>query len=67
MRSFSGPYLTLFRLNTGKCGPKKTSHLDTFHAVRLLPKPREEQIGTKVSHLQTGWRAYTRETISILI
>ena len=41
--------------------------MDTFHAVRLLPKPREEQIGTKVSHLQTGWRAYTRETISILI
>ena len=30
---FSGPYLPLFGLNTGKSGPEKTPNLDTFHAV----------------------------------
>ena len=29
----SGPYFPLFGLNTGKCGPEITQHLDTFHAV----------------------------------
>ena len=32
-RVFSGPYFPLFGLNTGKYGPEKTPHLDTFHAV----------------------------------
>ena len=30
------PYLSVFSPNAGKCGPEKTSYLDTFHAV--LPK-----------------------------
>ena len=32
---FSGPYFPVFGLNTGKYGPEKTTHLDTytFHAV----------------------------------
>ena len=33
--SFSGPYFPVFRVNTGKYRPEKTSYLDTFHAVRL--------------------------------
>ena len=33
IRIFSGPYLPVFRLNTGKYGPKNTPYLDTFHAV----------------------------------
>ena len=30
---FSGPYFLVFSPNTGKYGPEKTPHLDTFHAV----------------------------------
>ena len=30
---FSGPYVIVFRLNTGKNGPEKTHYLDIFHAV----------------------------------
>ena len=30
---FSGPYFSVFGLNTEKYGPQKTSYLDTFHAV----------------------------------
>ena len=30
---FSGPYLPVFSLNTGKYGPEKTPYLGTFHAV----------------------------------
>ena len=33
IRSFSGPYFTVFRLNRGKYGPEKTPYLDTFHVV----------------------------------
>ena len=33
IRSFSGPYLSIFELNAGKHGPGKTSYLETFHAV----------------------------------
>ena len=29
----SGPYFTVFRLNTGKYGPEITPYFDTFHAV----------------------------------
>ena len=32
---FSGPYFSVFSLNTGKYGPEKTPYLDTFHAVKL--------------------------------
>ena len=31
--TFSGPYFPVFGPNTGKYGPEKTPHLDTFHAV----------------------------------
>ena len=34
---FSGSYFTAFRLNTGKYGPEKTPHLNTFHAVTTKP------------------------------
>ena len=30
---FSGPYFPEFSPNTGKYGPGKTPHFDTFHAV----------------------------------
>ena len=30
---FSCPYVSVFSLNTGQCGPEKTPYLDTFHAV----------------------------------
>ena len=30
---FSGPYFTVFGLNTGKYGPEKNPYLDTFDAV----------------------------------
>ena len=30
---FSGSYIPVFGLNTGKYGPEKTLYLDTFHAV----------------------------------
>ena len=30
---FSGSYFPVFSPNTGKCGPEKTSYLDTFHEV----------------------------------
>ena len=30
---FFGPYFLVFGLNTGKYGPEKIPHLDTFHAV----------------------------------
>ena len=30
---FSGLYFPVFSPNTGKYGPGKTPHLDTFHAV----------------------------------
>ena len=33
---FSCPYFPVFRLNTGKYGPEKTSYLDTFLAVTPL-------------------------------
>ena len=33
---FSGPYFPLFSPNAGKCGPEKTSYLDTFHTENLL-------------------------------
>ena len=29
----SGPYFSVFGLNTGKYGPEITPYLDTFHAV----------------------------------
>ena len=32
-RAFSGPYFSVFGLNTGKYGPEKTPYLDTFHAA----------------------------------
>ena len=32
-RAFSGPYFSVFGLNTGKYGPEKTPYLDTLHAV----------------------------------
>ena len=30
-----GPYFPEFGSNTGKYGPEKTPHLDTFHAVNI--------------------------------
>ena len=30
---FSGPYFSVFRLNTEKYGPEKTPYFDTFYAV----------------------------------
>ena len=33
---FSGPYFAIFGLNTGKYGPEKTLHLETFYAVYVL-------------------------------
>ena len=33
---FSGPYCPVFSLKTGKYGPKKTPHLDTFHTVQRI-------------------------------
>ena len=33
VRVFSGPYFTVFGLNTGKYGPEKPPYLDTLHAV----------------------------------
>ena len=33
--SFSGQYFSVFGLNTGKYGPKKTPYLDIFHAVSI--------------------------------
>ena len=36
IRSFSGQYFPVFKLNTGKCGPEKTPYLDTFHAVMVI-------------------------------
>ena len=38
---FSGPYFPVFGLNspnTGKCGPEKTSYLDTFYTVLEFDK-----------------------------
>ena len=35
-RVFSGPYLPVFGLNTGKYGPDKAPYLDTFHTVILF-------------------------------
>ena len=35
---FSGPYFTVFSPNAGKCGPEKTSYLDTFHTVKAFYK-----------------------------
>ena len=34
---FSGPYIPVFGLNTGKCGPGKTPYLDNFHKVIANP------------------------------
>ena len=31
---FSGPYYSVFGLNTGKYGPEKAPYLNTFHAVK---------------------------------
>ena len=31
---FSGAYFPVFRLNTGKDEPEKTSYLGTFHVVK---------------------------------
>ena len=33
IRSFSGPYFPVFSPNTGKFGPEKIPHLDTFQVV----------------------------------
>ena len=33
IRSFSGPYFSVFGLNTGKYRAEKTLYLDAFHAV----------------------------------
>ena len=33
---FSGPYFSVFGLNTGKYGPEKIPYWDTFHAVTYL-------------------------------
>ena len=33
---FSGPYLPVFGLKTGKYGPEKTPYSDTFHAVNMV-------------------------------
>ena len=33
---FSGRYVPVFGLNTGKYGPEKTPYLDTFHAVLFI-------------------------------
>ena len=35
IRSFSGPFFSVFGLNIGKYGPEKTLYLDTFYAVIL--------------------------------
>ena len=32
---FSGSYFPVFSSNTGKCGPEKTPHLDSFHVAVL--------------------------------
>ena len=32
---FSGPYFSVFGLNTGKYGPEKFPYLDTFYRVTL--------------------------------
>ena len=34
IRSFAGPYFSVFSSNTGKYGPEKTPYLDTFHEVK---------------------------------
>ena len=35
IRSFSAPYFPVFSPNTGKSGPEKTPHLDTFQVVTI--------------------------------
>ena len=35
---FSGPYLPVLGLNTGKYGPKTTPYLDNFHEVTTFAK-----------------------------
>ena len=35
-RVYSGLYVAVFELNTGKYGPNKTPYLDTFHAMHLF-------------------------------
>ena len=32
----SGPYFSVFGINTGKYGPEITPYLDTFHAVEIF-------------------------------
>ena len=34
IRVYSGQYIPVFGLNTGKYGPEITPYLDTFHAVQ---------------------------------
>ena len=36
IRSFYGPYFTVFSPNTGKYGPEKTPYLGTFYAVLFM-------------------------------
>ena len=33
---FSGPYFSVFELNTGKYGPEKNPYLDTFLIANIL-------------------------------
>ena len=47
-RVFSDPYFPVFGRNTGKYGPEKTPHLDTFYAVDAF------QSAFSKEHLQTN-------------
>ena len=54
---FSGPYFPVFSPNTGKHGPEKTPHLDTFHTVLLLEisyRQKSHQVSRKREKLQSG-------------
>ena len=65
---FSGPYFRIqylpeFRSNVGKCRPKKTPYLDTFHAV--LPKCQNKNINKPGRRRKLSFRSFNSFNSSI--
>ena len=64
----SGPYSSVFRLNTGKYGPEITPYLDNFHAVVMTAKIRKSSVYhspngyTRTIWLSTIWSSYWQMT-----
>ena len=66
MRSIFWSVFCLFRMNTGKYGPEKTSYLDTFHAGNVFQKSTDEGRRLILEKLIEKWKTLIQKQSTML-